>query len=140
MKIKNLYICRRNEISSLRDCRGIDNIHKRQGPTKIVSAHVKILAKYNNCNWPYIYIFDILFKKKKLYIKYYTHVKNIIHVVNWYDNIYSYSSNKREHLLLIILNPAKVHDAMYTLWAEELSKYGRHRNDIIFTTKSTTNV
>ncbi|XP_072745808.1 uncharacterized protein [Anoplolepis gracilipes] len=41
----------RNEISSLRDCRGIDNIHKRQGPTnKIVSTHVKILAKYNNCS------------------------------------------------------------------------------------------
>lgn len=40
----------RNEISNLRDCRGIDNIHKRQGPMKIVSTHVKILAKYNNCS------------------------------------------------------------------------------------------
>ncbi|XP_029160809.1 uncharacterized protein LOC114932665 isoform X2 [Nylanderia fulva] len=41
---------KKNEISSLRDCRGIDNIYKRQGPTKIISTHVKILAKYNNCS------------------------------------------------------------------------------------------
>jgi len=50
MKMKIFYISYRNEISSLRDCRGINSIHKRQGPMKIVNAHVKILAKYNNHN------------------------------------------------------------------------------------------
>ncbi|EGI70548.1 hypothetical protein G5I_00593 [Acromyrmex echinatior] len=35
----------RNEISSLRDCRGISNIYKRQVPT-IFGARVKLLAEY----------------------------------------------------------------------------------------------
>ncbi|GAB1864911.1 hypothetical protein CAJAP_05990 [Camponotus japonicus] len=48
LNLENI-LCR-NEISSLRDCRGINSIHKRQGPMKIVNAHVKILAKYNNHN------------------------------------------------------------------------------------------
>ncbi|XP_011698214.1 PREDICTED: uncharacterized protein LOC105456103 isoform X2 [Wasmannia auropunctata] len=36
----------RNEISSLRDCRGIGNVYRRQLSTKIFSARVKLLAEY----------------------------------------------------------------------------------------------
>ncbi|XP_077276884.1 uncharacterized protein LOC143905349 [Temnothorax americanus] len=36
----------RNEISSLRDCRGIDNVYRRQVSTKIFGARVKLLAEY----------------------------------------------------------------------------------------------
>ncbi|KAL0105961.1 hypothetical protein PUN28_015993 [Cardiocondyla obscurior] len=36
----------RNEISNLRDCRGLDTVYRRQVPTKIVGARVKFLAEY----------------------------------------------------------------------------------------------
>ncbi|EZA51014.1 hypothetical protein X777_10302, partial [Ooceraea biroi] len=39
----------RNEINNLRDCRGINDIPKRQATSKFFGARVKVLAEYNNC-------------------------------------------------------------------------------------------
>ncbi|XP_011151488.1 uncharacterized protein LOC105190427 [Harpegnathos saltator] len=39
----------RNEISSLRDCRGMGNVYKQYVPTKDYSAYVKVLAESHNC-------------------------------------------------------------------------------------------
>ncbi|XP_014472039.1 PREDICTED: uncharacterized protein LOC106743059 [Dinoponera quadriceps] len=39
----------RNEISSLRDCRGMDYVYKPHVPSKDYSAYAKILAECHNC-------------------------------------------------------------------------------------------
>ncbi|XP_032666492.1 uncharacterized protein LOC116841986 [Odontomachus brunneus] len=39
----------RNEVSTLRDCRGMASVHKRHMPSKDYSVHMKILAECHKC-------------------------------------------------------------------------------------------